>query len=657
MSNHIEFMWGGFCNLGLHFELSGFSVIYGIIATFMWVMALLFSKEYMAHYQNKGRYYVFTVLTYFATIGVLLSADLYTTFIFFEIMSITSYIWVVQDERKESLRAGETYLAIALIGGLVMLMGLFLLYDMIGTLEMSELLEACKPFLGTTRLYVAGGCILFGFGAKAGLFPLHVWLPKAHPVAPAPVSALLSGMLTKTGVFGVIVISTRIFYEDVYWATLMLSLGVVTMFCGAILALFSNNLKRTLACSSMSQIGFIAIGIGMQGLLLEERGIAIWGTFLHMINHSIIKLVLFIAAGIVFMNTHKLDLNEIRGFGRNKVLLKISFLLGALGIGGIPGFNGYISKTLLHESIVEYIHLLEEGHVESQILGLLPMEVIEWIFLLSGGITIAYMTKLYIAIFVERNNNPQIQEKFDQLSTKYMSRLTSFTLLGSAVCIPIIGLFSHQVAEPLAIMAESFMNAVESPHHIAYFAMTNLKGAIISSAIGAIIYVFVVRKFMLVRENQIEESPLGVNTESGNCSYVDLWPKKMDLENMLYRPVILVGLNVGLSTLCRIMDRLGDRIIVTMRKTIYKDSKIPQELPEGNAATHFAGCLLQGSINILNKTIWMDRPYRKPVEHKISVLWDELQENNTIIARSLSFGLMMVSLGIMMVFIYLLILV
>ena len=110
-----------------------------------------------------------------ATVGVFVSADLITTFLFFEIMSFTSYVWVIQDERKESLRAGETYLAIAVIGGLVMLMGLMMLYNLTGTLRIDALNTAIQPYLGTKELYVTGCLILFGFGAKAGAFPLHIW--------------------------------------------------------------------------------------------------------------------------------------------------------------------------------------------------------------------------------------------------------------------------------------------------------------------------------------------------------------------------------------------------------------------------------------------------------------------------------------------------
>ena len=317
----------GICGMGLHMQLDGFRLLYCLIATFMWIVSTVFSLEYMAHYKNKGRYYFFLILTYFATVGVFLSVDFYTTFIFFEVMSLASYVWVAQDEKPASLRAAGTYLAVAVIGGLVMLMGIFLLYDMMGTVRFDELIGLSKNSgllsasgyqAADKRLWAAAICLLFGFGAKAGAFPMHIWLPKAHPVAPAPASALLSGILTKAGVFGVLILTSYIFLGDASWGAMILIIAVCTMLLGAVLALFSTDLKRTLACSSVSQIGFILTGVGMSGLLGEENALALRGALLHMVNHSLLKLVLFSAAGVVFMNIHSLNLNDVRGFGRKK---------------------------------------------------------------------------------------------------------------------------------------------------------------------------------------------------------------------------------------------------------------------------------------------------------------------------------------------------
>ena len=163
----------------VHLGMDGFRAVYASLAAFMWMVSACFSGEYFKHYRNRNRYYLFLLWTLGATVGVFLSADLFTTFLFFEIASFTSYVSVAQDEKRESLKAAETYLAIAVIGGLVMLMGLFLLYNETGTLEISALRTACAKHVGDKKMVAAGVCLFFGFAAKAGAVPLHIWLPKA----------------------------------------------------------------------------------------------------------------------------------------------------------------------------------------------------------------------------------------------------------------------------------------------------------------------------------------------------------------------------------------------------------------------------------------------------------------------------------------------
>ncbi len=228
--------------LGLSFKGIGFHAVYAVITAFMWLCAALISPQYFKGHHNLDRYNFFFLITLGATLGVFLSEDLITTFTFFEIMSFTSYAWVIQDENKDAMAAGKTYLTVAVLGGMVCLMGLFLLWNVTGTLAIDQLSTAIEEVGKSTKLYVAAFCMLVGFGAKAGLFPLHIWLPKAHPVAPAPASALLSGVLTKTGVFGIIVITGQILHEDHIWGYTLLALATVTMVLGAVLAVFSINL-------------------------------------------------------------------------------------------------------------------------------------------------------------------------------------------------------------------------------------------------------------------------------------------------------------------------------------------------------------------------------------------------------------------------------
>lgn len=627
-----ELYASGICGLGLHFCLDGFRGVYGIVAAFMWMMTLLFSREYLGHEKHLGRYYFFQLVTLNATLGVFLSADLFTTFIFFEIMSFTSYVWVAQEETKGALKAAETYLAVAVIGGLVLLMGLFLLYHTLGTLEMSELLSAAAACEDKGVLYIAGVCALVGFGAKAGAFPLHIWLPKAHPVAPAPASALLSGILTKAGVFGILAVSSNIFLHDQRWGLLLLFLGLCTMFGGALLAVFSVDLKRTLACSSMSQIGFILTGIGMQGILGEENGLATRGTLLHMVNHSLIKLALFMIAGVVVMNLHKLDLNDIRGFGRKKPLLNACFLAGALGISGIPLFNGYISKTLLHESIVEGAELAVE------LSGFL--KAAEWVFLFSGGMTLAYMTKLYVALFVEKNSSVKEQKRFDGMR-KYMNPISAFAIVGSSAILPVLGFLPHLVTDKIADLGQGFMNFNGEIHAVSYFSFENLKGGLISIGIGAALY-WCIRKFLMAEKQGIRE-------------YRNCWPDWLDMEGLIYRPLLLTALPFLARVFCRIFDSLVDGIVVLLRKTIYRDRKIPHELPEGSEFTHLLGEALDWLRNKKRRILRRPAPeHEVSFEHRLAMQREKIMETNTIIQRSLSFGLLLFYVGLVFTLIYLL---
>lgn len=633
------------CGLNMSFTLDGFRSVYCLVAGFLWMMSAFLSGEYFEHHAHTARFYLFFFWTEGATLAVFLSADLFTTFLFFEMMSLTSYVWVAQEETRDALQAAGTYLAVAVIGGLVMLMGIFLLYVEFGTLQMDQLVYLAADSRGSATLWAAALCLLVGFGAKAGAFPLHIWLPKAHPVAPAPASALLSGMLTKTGIYGILLISCRLFFRDAGWGNLILCIGVLTMFGGALLAVFSIDLKRTLACSSMSQIGFILVGIGMQGLLGEENALAVHGTMLHMINHSLIKLVLFSIAGVIYMGAHALDLNRIRGYGRKKPLLAACFLTGALSIAGIPLFSGYVSKTLLHEAIVEYGNSLR---------------TVEWIFLLSGGMTLCYMTKLFAAIFVERNEDAALQAAYDAsgsfvtqkketvgkgkkskiLTKKEWKPCSAIAVVGSAAVLLAWGLIPGLTMDPVAAFTQNFFGLPEFGHKVHYFAWGNLKGAAISIVIGMALYFGFVRTCLMG------------TSEKGGKEYRNLWPKWMDLENLVYRPVLLRILPTLFAILCRAADSLVDTLVVLLRKTVYRDSPLPYELPEGDTFTHAVG-MTMNRISDFVGAFRKNGGEHKNYVHVLALKREQLQENHKIIGRSLSFGLLLFGIGLGLTLLYL----
>ncbi|MDO4614878.1 MAG: complex I subunit 5 family protein [Lachnospiraceae bacterium] len=537
---------GGIFASGISLQADGFRSAYAIVAAVMWLFTTVFSQEYFREERrNLNRYWLFILFTLGATEGVMLSADFMTAYIFFEILSMTSFTWVIHEETKEAIRAGITYLFVAVIGGLILFMGLLLLAHSAGTLTFSELPAAVAGKTGDPVIFAAGICILLGFGAKAGMFPLHIWLPKAHPVAPSPASALLSGILTKVGIYGILMTITCVMTESAVFGYLVLAAGVITMFLGALLALFSVNLKRTLACSSMSQIGFILTGAGMYVLICasgaeEESGIALAGLMLHMVNHSSIKLTLFMAAGVVLISAHALNLNEIRGWGRKKPLIKAAFALGALGISGVPLFNGFISKTLLHESILEGIA------VQAASAGLL--KCVEWIFLVSGGCTFAYMLKLFLCVFIEKNEDTARQASFDA-QTSYMNIGSGTVIFGSSLVMIVLG--QPFIAKALA----SVMTGTNVLEEFSAFSWENLKGGLISLGIGALIYLLFVRK-ILMRENK----------------YRDLWPSRLDLEDSFYRPVGRVLILVGTFT-GRVLADSMDSCILLLRRTVLHEHR------------------------------------------------------------------------------------
>jgi hydrogenase-4 component B len=481
-------------------------------------------------------------------------------------------------------------------------MGLFLLYHLTGTLAVDELAAACAAVEDRGTLWAAAVCLLFGFGAKAGVFPLHIWLPKAHPVAPAPASALLSGILTKSGIFGILLITARILPGDHGWGNLILVLGAVTMVLGAVMAVFSNNLKYILACSSLSQIGFILLGVAMICLLGEENALAAHGTVLYMMNHSLVKLTLFLFAGVVYYSTHELDLNRIRGFGRGRPLLHALFLCGACSLAGVPGFCGYLSKTLVHEAIVEYA-----AHGGGWITA------VEWLFLFSGGLTAAYLAKIYVAVFWQ-DPAPNARHHDRSINRWWGTPLSVAALCLAAVTLPALGLLPHALADRLTDMTLSFTGGHPFPHPVAYFSPANLKGVAISLGIGMAVYFLFIRRVLMVN--------LGVQ-----MWYRDRWPEALSLEEGVYKPVF-GALIAALSLLSRALCDLLDLLVLLSRRTFLRDSRERAK---------------PSPFHLIVKAIPREsNQNEREVADQISTMYDTASR----ISNSLSFALAMTCLGL-----------
>lgn len=396
----------GFLGWGLNFSVGPLGAFFTLLSSFIWFLAVLFSLTYMGHEHARPRYYAFLSLTQAGCLGVFLAGDLFSLFIFFEVMSLASYALVVHTETEEAMEAGRLYLFLGVAGGLSLLTGILLLNSFTGSVSLAPLFQDMTA--PAYMRYLTAGFLLLGFGIKAGMAPVHIWLPKAHPVAPSPASALLSGIMIKTGAYGILRVAAQAFAPETggflgstssNLGFVILWTGIATMFMAAFIALFQTNIKRILAYSSVSQMGYILMGVGCAAYLGPEGPMGFTGTVFHIFNHAFFKAGMFMMAGAVYARTHELDLDRLGGLWRKFPVTSLCFAVAACGIAGVPGFNGYASKTLLHHAVEE------AAHQGSQI-----FLYAEKIFVITSALTVCYILKLTLGVFFgpEREDRGQV---------------------------------------------------------------------------------------------------------------------------------------------------------------------------------------------------------------------------------------------------------
>ena len=223
------------------------------------------------------------------------------------------------------------------------------------------------------------------------------------------------------------------------------------------------------------------------------------------------------------------------------------------------------------------------------------------------------------------------KKEFDE-NTKYMNPLSKTALTLSAVYMPLSGMLPYIITDKVADLGEGFMKVSECGARVHYFSMTNILGALYSIVIGALLYLTVVKK-LLMKDN----------------AYIDRWPKYLDLEDLVYRPLLLTVIPNVCVFICRLIDRLMDYVILVLRKTVYKDAKLPVEPTEGDELTHYFGSIADDSIRKLNERLWSYNPREPEVEHKLALFRKYYKENSTIIGRSMSFGLFLACVGLLLV--------
>ncbi|MDE2183711.1 MAG: hydrogenase 4 subunit B [Alphaproteobacteria bacterium] len=274
--------------------------------------------------------------------------------VFFEAMSLTSYFLVVFEQDDEAVRAGWLYFVIAHAGTLLVLIGFLLLYGRTGSFDFASFRGAAVPAPLASIIFLLA---FFGFGAKAGMVPLHIWLPRAHPAAPSHVSALLSGVMIKIGIFGIVRVGVDLLgATTVWWGVLVLVFGSASAVLGVIYALAENDIKRLLAYSSVENVGIVLIGmgIGMIGIAANRPVLPVLGFvagFYHLLNDAVFKSLLFLGAGSVVSRVRSKDMGHMGGLLHVMPWTALAFLIGALGICAVPPFNGFVSEWFTYQSL------------------------------------------------------------------------------------------------------------------------------------------------------------------------------------------------------------------------------------------------------------------------------------------------------------------
>jgi len=340
--------------LGINLVLDGLSCLVLLAVSTVGSAAMLFSAGYMEQYTAKPRYLSLFLLMVAGMNGVVLSGDIFNLFVFLEVASIASYALVGFGCGCEQLEASFKYMVLGSIGSLFVLFGVGLVYGNTGTLNMAYIAVTIAQNGLNVGLQFALALFIVGFGLKAALVPFHAWLPDAHPAAPAPISAMLSGVLIKTlGVYALCRVLFNVFGVTVSVGWLLIGLAVLSMVTGAFLAIGQWDIKRLMAYSSISQIGYVVLGIGLGGLIIAKGGnpgwasLAILGGLLHLVNHAVYKSLLFLTSGSVEMTTGTRQMRQMGGLAQVMPVTRTAATVASASIVGVPPFSGFWSKLIL----------------------------------------------------------------------------------------------------------------------------------------------------------------------------------------------------------------------------------------------------------------------------------------------------------------------
>ncbi|RWF45673.1 MULTISPECIES: hydrogenase 4 subunit B [unclassified Mesorhizobium] len=445
--------------IGAHFRLDALSTFFLAVVNFGGAMASLYGLGYGRHESAPHRVLPFFPAFLAAMNLVVMADDAFTFLLSWEFMSLASWALVMAHHREQdNARAGYIYLVMASFGTLALLLAFGLLSGPGGNYTF-DAMRAASPTPLATAFVLA--LMLLGAGSKAGLVPLHVWLPLAHPAAPSHVSALMSGVMTKVAVYGFIRVIFDLLGEPAWWSgVVVLFLGGLTAVLGILYALMEKDLKRLLAYSTIENVGVIFVSLGLAlafraNAMPSAAALALTAALFHVLNHSFFKSLLFFGAGAVLTATGERDMEKLGGLIHRMPLTSFAFLVGCVAISALPPFNGFVSEWLAFQAILQSPDLPQWG-----LKVMVP--AVGGLLALSAALAAACFVKAFGITFLGRPRSAAVEpaHEVDRYSLTAMFSLAALCLLAgivpglvidglSSVTLPLIGSrMPVQMAQP-----------------------------------------------------------------------------------------------------------------------------------------------------------------------------------------------------------------
>ena len=510
----------------ISFTLNPLASFFLIVISVVSILSSLFAPKYLQHYRSgpaalKAHWLFYSVLTA-SMMGVVSSQNAVFFLISWELMSLSSFFLVAfQNSKKEVRTSAWIYLVFTHIGTAFLLVMFTLLASSSGSFDF----ESFRNNSG--HISRVSGSVIFifaviGFGTKAGLVPAHVWLPKAHPAAPSHVSALMSGVMIKTPLYGIIMVTSFIGTPPAWWGWLLLSLGLISGVFGVLMATTQHNLKRLLAYSSVENIGIITMGLGIGIIGISTgnsllAGLGFAGGLMHVLNHSLFKSLLFLGAGSVQYATDSLEINSMGGLIKRMPVTGITFLIGAAAIAGLPPFNGFISEFIIYFGAFK--HLLTTP-LQNAIFSIIVIGGLS----LIGGLAIYCFTKVISVAFLGEPRSPAASKAAESGPGMLMPMIvfaTLCTLIG-LFPQPVLIFFRSAVSQAGGPLAGEVQSALTGP-------LNNIQ-IIILITTGMVVLLAITRQILTAGREKTK-------AETWGCGYSDVNTKMQYTSSSFVQPL------------------------------------------------------------------------------------------------------------------------